>query len=269
MKRPRDRAPRPDRRREQRGAAQIEGRRPVIEALRAGRPVRRILLADGASGPELDEILRLAGSSRVQLDRVPGSDIDERARSNAPQGVIAIVPPFAYSELDDALALARKRGQAPLLVAVDGLTDPHNLGALARSAEAMGAHGLLVPERRTTPVTPVVEKAAAGALAWLPVIQTGGLPGALRELKKAGVWIVSLDDAGRCPVWEIPVATEPMCLVVGAEGRGVSRLVLDLSDVVARIPLLGRIGSLNASVAGGIALFEISRRRRQDESGAL
>lgn len=247
---------------------QLEGRRPVLEALRSGRVVRKLLVAaEMRRAPVIEEIRELARERGVPVEEVPRHEIDRRASSHAPQGIIALVPEFAYATMDDALRRATERGEQPLLVALDGVTDPGNAGAVARTAEAAGAHGLVLPERRAAPVTPAVEKAAAGALAHLPVVRVGNLPTALARLKEAGIWIVALDTGGPSTVWDLPVASEPLCLVVGAEGRGVARLVRERADLVASIPMAGNVESLNVSVASGVALFAIVRARQTGQIG--
>lgn len=243
-------------------AAQVEGRQPVLESLRAGRGIHEILLAAGTGGAPVTEIRRLAAERGVPVREVPRSELDGRAATDAPQGVIASVVEFRYTDLDDLLDAALSGGETPLVVAFDGITDPGNAGALARTCEAVGAHGLILPRSRSVSVTPSMEKAAAGALAYLPVARVPNLARSLEALKTRGTWIVALDGDGEASLWELELATEPLCLVVGAEGRGVSRLVADRADVRCRIPTVGRVGSLNASVAGAVALFEVARRRR-------
>lgn len=241
---------------------QLEGRRPVLEALRAGRPIQELLI--GKDLPPVRALLDLRTMARrqgVPVRELPVREIDRMARTGAPQGVIAIVPPFRFSSLDAILRAAAERGEPPLLLALDGVTDTRNLGALARSAEAAGAHGVLVLRRRSAPVTAAVEKAAAGALAHLPVAQVPNLTQAMRELKKAGVWIVALDGDATASLYDTELLAEPVCIVVGDEGEGVSRLVRDRADAVVAIPLRGKVRSLNAAVAGGIAVFEAVRRR--------
>jgi 23S rRNA (guanosine2251-2'-O)-methyltransferase len=242
------------------GEVQIEGRRPVLEALNAGREISEILVASGSrmSGA-IEEITRSAQRRKIPMREVPRKVIDERAQTRNAQGVIAIASGFAYTTLEEILD--RVGTEPALLVAVDGVTDPQNLGALARSAEAAGAHGLVVPRRHSAPVTAAAEKASAGALEHLPVAHVANLARGLEELKERGVWIVALDAAGEKTIYDLDLATEPICVVVGSEGRGVSRLVRDRADVVARIPMSGRVESLNASVAGAVALFEIRRKR--------
>ncbi|HVE93174.1 MAG TPA: 23S rRNA (guanosine(2251)-2'-O)-methyltransferase RlmB [Actinomycetota bacterium] len=241
---------------------QVEGRRPVIEALRSGRGVREVLLAEGVQpSAAVREIRELASSEGVPLRVVPRREIDSLSRSQNPQGVLAFVAPRPAESLEDVVQAAERAGQAPLLVALDGVTDPHNVGALARSAEAAGAHGLLLPSRRSAGVTPTVEKAAAGALAWLPVVTVDNLSRTIEWLKSAGIWTVALDGEAPGSLYDLNLACDPLCLVVGAEGPGVSRLVAQRCDLRVHIPLRGRVGSLNASVAGGVALFEVARRR--------
>lgn len=240
----------------------------MLEALRSGREIHEVLVAAGVRdrGP-IAEILRLAEERGVPVREVPRTEIRERAATRTPQGVIARVAPFRYTELSDVLALALERDEPLLALALDGVTDPQNAGALARSAEAAGAHGLVLPTRRSASVTPAMEKAAAGALHHLPLARVQNLARALERLKGEGVWVVALDGEGETSLYELSVATEPVCLVVGAEGRGVSRLVAERADVRCRIPMGGRVGSLNASAAGAVALFEVRRRREAGSRG--
>lgn len=242
--------------------AQIEGRRPVIEALRAKRPITEILVASGARvGGALAEIVKLAERRGVQVREIPRRELDERAQSRNPQGVIATTGSrFAYASIDDLFAAAKRAGEPPLFVAVDGVTDPQNLGALARSCEGAGAHGIIVPRRRAAPVTAAAEKASAGALEHLPVAMVTNLTRALEDLKKRDVWIAALDGSSATTIYDLP-ADDALCFVVGAEGTGVSRLVLERADHRVSIPMSGRVASLNASAAGAVALFEIRRRR--------
>lgn len=242
--------------------SQIEGRHPVLEALLAGRGIRKIVLASEARpAPVVERIQAEARRRGVRVEKVRRHEIERMAQTRAPQGVIAFTEGFTYAALGDVLDAVRARGEVPLLLALDGVTDPHNVGALARSAEAAGGHGLILPGRRSAPVTPVVEKAAAGALAHLPVIQVGNLSAALEEARSAGLWVVALDGRAGTTVWDLELATEPLCLALGAEGPGVSRLVRERADALASIPMSGKVGSLNVSVAGGVALFEVARRR--------
>ncbi|MEQ1788363.1 MAG: RNA methyltransferase, partial [Acidimicrobiales bacterium] len=182
------------------------------------------------------------------------------ARCEAPQGVLAKAAPLEEALLDD-LATRRSGGPPPFLVAVDGVTDPGNLGALLRSAECAGATGIVLPRHRAVHVTPTVTKAAAGAVEHLPFAIVGGLPAALQQLSKHGVWIVGLDGDGPTGLWDLPAADGPIALVLGAEGAGLSRLVRQRCDEIARIPLGGALGSLNVAAAAALACFEVARAR--------
>jgi 23S rRNA (guanosine2251-2'-O)-methyltransferase len=239
---------------------QLEGRHPVLEALRAGRDLHEILIARETKPAKIvDDIVKLAKRRGVAVRQLPRKVIDERARTRAPQGVIALASAFRYASIDEILE--RARDDVPLLVALDGVTDPQNVGAIARSAHAAGAHGMILRQRRSAHVTPTVEKAAGGALAHLAVAQVSNLDRTLADLKERGIWIVSLDTKGDAPIWDVDIVESPVCLVVGSEGEGVSHLIRKRSDFVVRIPMSGRVASLNASAAGAVALFEIVRRR--------
>jgi 23S rRNA (guanosine2251-2'-O)-methyltransferase len=239
----------------------IEGRNPVREALRSGRRIYRLLIADGSSGEPVAEIVRAAREAGVPVERVPRRTLDEMASSRAHQGVIAEAEGYRYRTWREALELARSRSEPPLLLAVDGITDPGNLGSLLRSAEAAGAHGVLMSRRRSAPVTPVVEKASAGALEHLVIDRVPNLSTALTDLRTHGVWIVGLTAGSPTSIWECDLLVEPLVLVVGAEGKGLGRLVAERADALVSIPLGGRVASLNAAVAGAVALFETRRRR--------
>ena len=241
----------------------VAGRNAVLEALRAAVPAMALYVASGVARDErIDEIRKRAGdlglsmleAGRTQLDRLSGG---------APhQGVVLQVRPFDYEQVDDVLRRALEQKEPPLLVALDGVTDPHNLGAIARSAAAFGAHGLLLPERRAVGVTASAWKASAGTLARLPVARATNLVRALKSCAEEGLMIAGLDGRGELDLDALELASGPLVLVVGAEGKGLSRLVGETCDVRVRIPLAGAVESLNASVAAGVALSEIARRRR-------
>ncbi len=243
------------------GGDQVEGRQAVRELLIAGRrKVREIwLLAEQDQADVLDDIVELADAERVPVREVGRGRFFAEARCEAPQGVLAKAAPLEEVLLDD-LATTRSR-RPPFLVAVDGVTDPGNLGALLRSAEGAGATGIVLPRHRAVHVTPTVTKAAAGAVEHLSFAIVGGLPTALQQLSKHGVWIVGLDSEGSTGLWDLPAADGPIALVLGAEGRGLSRLVRQRCDVIARIPLSGALGSLNVAAAGALACFEVARAR--------
>lgn len=246
------------------GGEQVEGRQAVRELLLAGRrKVREIwVLGDIEPSPILEDIVELAQAERVPVREVSRGKFFAEARCEAPQGVLAKAAELPEVLLDD-LATERPGGPAPFLVAVDGVTDPGNLGALLRSAECAGATGIVLPRHRAVHVTPTVTKAAAGAVEHLRFAVVGGLPAALAELRKQGVWVVGLDGEGSTSLWDLPAADGPIVLVLGAEGAGLSRLVRQRCDEIVRIPLTGSLASLNVAAAAALACFEVTRARRR------
>jgi 23S rRNA (guanosine2251-2'-O)-methyltransferase len=244
------------------GGDQVEGRQAVRELLLAGRrKVREIwLLADAEPSAILEDIVELAGAERIPVREVARGKFFSEARCEAPQGVLAKADEVPEVLLDD-LASSRSGGRPPFLLAVDGVTDPGNLGALLRSAECAGVTGVLLPRHRAVHVTPTVTKAAAGAVEHLRFAIVGGLPTALQQLRKQGVWVVGLDAGGTTGLWDLPAADGPICLVLGAEGAGLSRLVRQRCDEVVSIPLLGSLASLNVAAAAALACFEVARAR--------
>jgi 23S rRNA (guanosine2251-2'-O)-methyltransferase len=244
----------------------VVGLHPVRELLRAGGRVHRIAVADSRDRSDvLAEIRELAAAAGVRIETVPRDELERRAEGLVHQGVVATAAPFPYASLRDALDRAEAAGEPPFLVVLDQVTDPHNLGSIARTAEAAGAHGLVVAERRAAGVTPVVEKTAAGALAHLPLVKVTNLARALRELKAAHVWVVGLDADTDESVHDAALLDEAVALVVGSEGRGLARLTAEECDALVRLPMRGNVGSLNASVAAAIAIYEV--RRRRDAAG--
>jgi 23S rRNA (guanosine2251-2'-O)-methyltransferase len=240
----------------------IEGRRPVEEALRSGRRIRRILVAEGAEARgTLATILAAAAAAGVSVERVPRAALDRTAETRAHQGVVAEAEPFRYRSWREALRRAERRGEPPLLLALDGVEDPGNVGALLRSAEAAGCHGVILRARRAAPVTPAAEKASAGAVEHLVVDRVPNLARALAECRRAGLWVVGLDASAAEPLFGCALLREPVVLVVGSEARGLSRLVAERADLLVRIPMAGRVASLSAPAAGTVALFEARRLR--------
>jgi 23S rRNA (guanosine2251-2'-O)-methyltransferase len=209
-------------------------------------------------GP-LSELVELAQELRVPVKFVSQGKLDGAARSEAPQGVLARCAPLPEVDID--MLAESVRGEPPFLIAIDGVTDPGNFGALLRAAECCGATGVIVPRHRSVHVTPTVAKAAAGAIEHLPIAVVGGLPAALERLAKRGVWTVGLESGGSQRIDQLALADQPVVLVLGAEGRGLSPLVRRRCEVVVAIPLRGRIGSLNVAAAGAIACYEVARRR--------
>lgn len=221
------------------------------------RPTIDVWLAqDLGHAPILERIEALAAGARVPVRRVSRSRLEAEATTEAPQGVLAHARPLPEADLDELCG-----GPRPFLLAVDGVTDPHNLGALLRSADAAGATGAVLTRHRAVHVTPTVAKAAAGAVEHVPMAVVAGLPAALARAKDLGCWVVGLAEDGDQPLFDLTVATEPIVLVVGSEGAGLSRLTRARCDVVVSIPMKGRLPSLNVSAAGALALFEVSRRR--------
>ena len=233
------------------------------------RPVLDVWMAhDLDPAPVLDRIEELAASARVPVRKVGRSRLEAEARTDAPQGVLAHARALPEADLDDLArtALTPAQGPArarPFLLAVDGVTDPHNLGALLRSAEAAGATGAVLARHRAVHVTPTVAKAAAGAVEHVPMALVAGMPAALARAKELGCWVVGLAEDGDQPLFGLPVATEPVVVVVGSEGTGLSRLARARCDLVVSSPMRGRLASLNASAAGALALFEVARRRQE------
>jgi 23S rRNA (guanosine2251-2'-O)-methyltransferase len=230
----------------------LSGIHPVAEALKTGRPLDRLLVAQGAGGPRLQEIIDLARRASVQVRFERRAALDRLAGSSAHQGVVALGAAKPYADLDQA-------ARSELVVVLDGVEDPHNLGAIIRTAHAAGAGSIIVPERRAAGVTDVVAKAAAGALEHLPVARVTNVNRALEDLKKRGFWIYGLDQRGTETYDQVKFAT-PTALVFGGEGSGLHELVRRHCDVLVRIPMAGAISSLNVSVAAGVVLFEWKRR---------
>ena len=248
------------------GGDQVEGRQAVRELLLAGtRRTREVVLAGDLDQADiLDEIVQLANEDKVPIREIARGKFEAMARTEAPQGVLALAQPLFERELDDLL-IARD-GTPPFLIVLDGITDPGNLGAILRIAECAGVTGIVLPSHRTARISPSVTKSAAGAIEHLPIAQVPGIPSAIQRLKDSEVWTVALDMASDTDVFDLRVATDPVALVLGAEGRGVSRLVRERCDVVASIPLAGAIDSLNVSAAAAVACFEVVRRRKDAAS---
>ena len=244
------------------GGSQIEGRQAVRQLLLAQRrKVQEIWISSELEGDEaLDDIVGLARANRVPVAYVARRRLETAARSEAPQGVLARAA--EVPEVDLARLIKRREGVAPFLVAVDGVTDPGNLGAIMRSCEGAGVDGIVVPRHRAVHITPTVAKAAAGAIEHVPVAVVPGLPAALARMKDQGIWIVGLDDAADRSLFELgDLAAEGICVVLGAEGAGLSRLVRERCDLVCAIPMLGRVESLNVSAAAALAAYEVRRHR--------
>jgi len=240
----------------------VAGRNPVVESLRAGVPAVALYVGARVQHDErISEAIKLAAGRGVAVLEAGAAELDRLTGGALHQGLALRVRPYDYAHPDDLLARAADAGQLPLIVALDAITDPRNLGAVARSAAAFGAHGVVVPSRRGAGVTAGAWKASAGALARIPVARAANLARALASYRDAGVFVAGLDAAGDTPVRDLDLATAPLALVIGSEGRGLSRIVAQACDVLVRIPIAARTESLNAGVAAGIALYEVAAVR--------
>ena len=252
----------------------VVGRNAVTEALKSGRAVNRLLVAEGDGQGSIREIVRMGRESGAIVETVDRSKIEAIARGYRHQGVLAYVSPVDYTPLDELLEAAKEKSGLPFLLLLDELEDPHNLGAILRTADAVGVDGVLIPKRRSCPLSATVAKTSAGAVEYVPVARIGNIVQTIRELKQQGFWIVGADMDGTADFYEDngddtytytyeADLTGAIVLVVGSEGRGISRLVRESCDVLVRIPMLGKINSLNVSVAGAILMYEVLRQRQK------
>ena len=238
----------------------IEGRNAVLEALRAGTSIDKIYLARGETDAALGHIASTARDKGIVVVEADRRKLDGMSRTHAHQGVIALAAVREYASVDDILNAAREKGEPPLIVVCDELSDPHNLGAVIRTAECAGAHGVIIPKRRSAGLTAVVDKTSAGAAEYLPVARVPNIPAALEELKSRGLWVYGAAAEGSSPMWQTEL-TGPVCLVIGSEGEGLGRLVREKCDVLVSIPMHGRVSSLNASAAAAVLIYEVLRQR--------
>ncbi len=237
----------------------IEGRNALLEALRAGKPIDKLYVLDGCEDGPVRTIVREAKKHDVILKFVSKERLSQLSQTGKHQGVVAFVAAYEYSEVEDMLALAKERGEDPFLILLDNIEDPHNLGAIIRTANLAGAHGVIIPKRRAVGLTATVAKTSAGALNYTPVAKVTNLKKTMEELKEKGLWFVCADMGGE-QMYKLNL-TGPIGLVVGNEGEGVSRLVKEACDYTAGIPMKGEIDSLNVSVAAGVLAYEIVRQR--------
>jgi 23S rRNA (guanosine2251-2'-O)-methyltransferase len=245
------------------GPEVIAGRNPVVEALRAGVPGTTLYVALNIEADDrVTEAVRLAADKGISILEVPREELDRKTNRAVHQGLGLQVPPFEYAHPDDLLGTARDSGDPPLLVALDGVTDPRNLGAVVRSAAAFGAHGVLLPGRRSAGVTAVAWRTSAGTAAKLPIAVATNLTRQLKAWADEGLMIAGLDADGSVDIDGMDLATDPLVIVLGSEGRGLSRLVRETCDLTVSIPMAAGVESLNASVAAGVLLAEVARRRR-------
>ena len=238
---------------------QIEGRNAVLEALRSGRTIDRLYVQDGLKDGPVNTIIKEAKRVGAQIRFESKIRLDQLSETGNHQGVIAQTASYAYAEVEDILKKAEEKGEAPFIFLLDGIEDPHNLGAIIRTANLSGAHGVIIPKNRAVGLTATVAKTSAGALNYTPVARVTNMAAAIEELKEKGLWFVCADMGGET-MYDLNL-TGPIGLVIGNEGSGVSRLVREKCDMIASIPMAGDIDSLNASVAAGVLAFEIVRQR--------
>lgn len=238
---------------------QIEGRNAVLEAFRSGKCVDKLFILDGCQDGPVRTIAREARKTDTIINYVSKERLDQLSETHAHQGVIAQVAAYDYSTVDEILARAEEKGEAPFLIILDNVEDPHNLGAIIRTANLAGAHGVIIPKRRAVGLTSTVAKTSAGAINYTPVAKVTNIVRTIEELKEKGIWFVCADMGGET-MYDLDL-TGPMGLVIGNEGEGISRLVREACDFTASIPMKGDIDSLNASVAAGVLAYEIVRQR--------
>jgi len=239
----------------------IEGRNPVLEALKSGRPLNKILLTRNIGRHSvIAEILHLAQNNLIPIEFVPRDTIARLSTSSAHQGIIAYIAAKEYVPLEDLFAISRKKNEAPLYCILDGIEDPHNLGAIIRSADASGIHGIIIRSRRAVGLTATVAKASAGAIEYIPVSKVTNIAETISTLKKNNIWVVGIDSTGKTNFRNADFNL-PIAIVIGSEGKGISELVKKKCDYLVSIPMCGKINSLNASVAAALVMYEVSYQR--------
>lgn len=241
-------------------SGQIEGRIPVLEALRAGREINKLLVAKGSKEGSIREVLGVARQAGIIIQEVERERLDTLAEGRNHQGVIAMAAAHRYADLDEILERAAASGEDPLVLVLDGIEDPQNLGSILRTADAAGAHGVIIPERRAVGLTETVAKVSAGAVEYVPVARVTNIARTLDELKEKGFWVVGTHQEAR-ELYHEARLTGPLAVVIGNEGKGMGRLVAEKCDFTVRLPMKGHVSSLNAGVAGAILVYEIRRQR--------
>ncbi|WP_409303719.1 23S rRNA (guanosine(2251)-2'-O)-methyltransferase RlmB [Peribacillus sp. SCS-155] len=237
----------------------IIGRNPVLEALRSERDINKIWIAEGSQKGQMQQIIGIAKERQVLTQIVPKKKIDQMSDGNH-QGVVAQVAAYSYAELDDLFARAEERNEAPFFILLDEIEDPHNLGSIMRTADAVGAHGIIIPKRRAVGLTATVAKSSTGAIEYIPVARVTNMGRAIDEIKERGVWVVGTDAKGTDDYRNMD-GKMPIGLVIGSEGKGMGRLIKDKCDFLIRLPMAGKVTSLNASVAASLLMYEVYRKR--------
>lgn len=239
----------------------IAGKNPVLEALRATRDINKIWIAEGVKKAGIAELLALAKDLGIIVQFVPKAKVDGLTSENH-QGVVASVAAYNYAELNDIFAIAEERGEDPFIMVLDELEDPHNLGSIMRTADAVGAHGIIIPKRRSVSLTAVVAKASTGAIEYIPTVRVVNLSQTIDELKERGVWIAGTDAQGSQDYRRMD-ATLPLAVIIGSEGKGMSRILKEKCDFLYNLPMVGHVTSLNASVAASLLMYEVYRKRNE------
>lgn len=238
----------------------LEGRNPVLEALKAGRTIEKLYVAKGAQEGSIKQIISMAREKKIVIHETDRVRLDSMSETQSHQGVIAVVSPYKYVEIEDILDYARQRNEQPIVVILDEIYDPHNLGSIIRTADASGVHGIIIAKRRAVGLTPTVAKASAGAVEHMRVAKVTNISQTIKLLKDQGMWIVGADMDGEKTYLEADL-TGPIALVIGSEGQGIGKLVKENCDFLVNLPMKGSISSLNAGVAGAIIMYEIVRQR--------
>lgn len=239
----------------------IAGKNPVLEALRSTRDINKIWVAEGVKKSSITELLDMAKERKIVVQFAPKQKLDKLS-SEHHQGVVASVAAYNYAELDDIFKIAEERGEDPFIIILDELEDPHNLGSIMRTADAVGAHGIIIPRRRSVTLTAVVAKASTGAIEYIPTVRVNNLSQTVDELKERGVWIAGTDAKGSQDYRRMD-ATLPLAVIIGSEGRGMSRILTEKCDFLYNLPMVGHVTSLNASVAASLLMYEVYRKRHE------
>jgi 23S rRNA (guanosine2251-2'-O)-methyltransferase len=240
----------------------IVGKNPIIEALKSGHSINKIWISEGSQKGQMTKITQLAKENGVLVQHVPKKKLEQLVDTDNHQGVVASIAAYEYAEMEDLFQAAEKRGEKPFFLLLDEVEDPHNLGSILRTADAVGAHGVIIPKRRAVGLTQTVAKSSTGAIEYVPVVRVTNLARTMDDLKKRGIWFAGTDAKGtddyRRASFDMPIG-----LVIGSEGKGISRLVKEKCDFLVRIPMVGHVTSLNASVAASLLMYEVYRRRHE------
>lgn len=238
----------------------VEGRNSVLELIKSGKDINKLFIQKGEKHGSINMILSMAKEKKIVIVQVEKSKLDSLSQTKNHQGVIAIVPPYKYCDVDDILKYAQSKNEDPFIIMLDGIEDPHNLGSIIRTAETAGVHGIIIPKRRAAGVNATVNKTSAGATQYMKIARVNNLTETIKYLKKQGIWFYGTDMKAETYYNEQDL-TGPICIVIGSEGFGISKLVRENMDVLIKIPMKGKISSLNASVSAGIVIYEVINKR--------